>query len=44
MVVRPRVYEKYHDAIHASRLLLVHGLVERQGNVVGVLAVGVRPL
>ena len=38
VVVRPRVYEQYPRVLHQGRVLVVTGIVKRQGAVVNVLA------
>ncbi|MBK9053438.1 MAG: DNA polymerase III subunit alpha [Chloroflexi bacterium] len=40
VVVRPRVYAQFRRLLHQERVLWVTGVVERQGTVVNVVAVG----
>ena len=43
VVVRPRVYAQFRRLLHQERVLLVTGVVEKQGAVVNVLAEGFAP-
>ena len=44
LIVKPRVYERYRSAARHSRIVLCRGVVERQGEVVHVLARELRSL
>jgi len=44
LIVKPRVYERYRRAARHSRVVLCRGVVERQGEVVHVLARELRSL
>ena len=44
VIIRPQVYSQYRHAIHNALLLLVEGEVQREGDVVNVLAERVLPL
>jgi len=44
VIVRPAVYERHRRVLGASRLLLVEGTVQQEGNVTNVLAGRIAPL
>jgi error-prone DNA polymerase len=44
VIVRPQIYERHRSVLHASRLLLVEGVVQQEGNVTNVLAGRITPL
>ena len=44
VIVRPPVYNECRHVIHSELLLLAEGKVERDGDVVNILAERVRPL
>jgi len=44
VIVRPSVYSQYRHVIHGAQLLLAEGRVQREGEVVNILAERVLPL
>jgi error-prone DNA polymerase len=44
VIVRPRIYSRYHQVVRASRLLLVAGEVQQEGGVTNLLAQTIAPL
>jgi error-prone DNA polymerase len=44
VIVRPKVYTRYRSTLHTVSLLIVEGVVQRQGGVVNLLAWRVAPL
>jgi error-prone DNA polymerase len=44
VIVRPRIYNRYHNVVRTSRLLLVGGDVQQEGGVTNLLAQTVTPL
>jgi error-prone DNA polymerase len=44
VIVRPRVFAKYHRIVRTSRLLLVGGDVQQEGGVTNLLAQMIAPL
>lgn len=44
VVVRPRIFEDYHQIIRNSPLLLVMGTLQKQGAVINVVAEVIQPL
>ena len=44
VIVRPQVYYHYRHIIHSEQLLLAEGKLQREGDVVSVLAERVLPL
>ncbi|MEL6310427.1 MAG: OB-fold nucleic acid binding domain-containing protein [Chloroflexota bacterium] len=44
VIVRPQVYDKYRKVIWQEQLLRVHGTLQREGDVLNVLATGIYPL
>jgi len=39
MVVRPNIYEDYRKTLRGERLLLVDGIIQREGGAVSVLMI-----
>ncbi|MBN1642693.1 MAG: error-prone DNA polymerase [Anaerolineae bacterium] len=39
LIVRPRVYEQYHDVLHRASVLLAEGTVQREGEQLNVIVV-----
>ncbi len=44
VIIRPKVYGRYQNIIRGARLLLVAGMVQREGEVVNLLADSIAPL
>ncbi len=44
VIVRPQVYGHYQNIIRGARLLLAAGVVQREGEVINLLAEGIAPL
>lgn len=44
VIVRPQVYGRFQHVIRTARLLLIHGVVQREGYVTNLLAENVQPL
>lgn len=40
VIVKPKVYQRYHKALRNCFLLIVDGKVQRQGGILNVLAEG----
>lgn len=44
VIVRPKVYSRYRQIVQAEPLLFVHGKLQREGEVVNVIANSIAPL
>jgi DNA polymerase III alpha subunit len=44
VIVQPVVYNQYRHVIHSQQLLLVQGVLQREGEVVNILAEHILPL